>query len=172
MRSCRRRGSQHGMALIAFLVVLALSGAALATAGTVWHVAQQREKERELLFIGEQFRRAIMQYYEKSPGGKRYPPSLEVLVKDDRYPGAQRYLRRIYADPMTGKAEWGLVAAPGGGVMGIYSKSEKAPFKTANFPVVLADLEKKAKYSDWKFMYVPQAAGIKPASGIAPGVRQ
>ena len=80
---------------------------------------RQREKERELLFIGNQFRQAIERYYERSPGElKKYPASLEELLKDNRFVTTQRHLRRIYRDPMTGNTEWGMVNAPEGGIMG------------------------------------------------------
>ena len=44
-----------------------------------------------------------------------------------------RHLRRLYRDPITGQDEWGLVEAPGGGVMGVYSRSEDEPIKSGNF---------------------------------------
>jgi len=31
-------------------------GVALAALGTMWHTASQREKERDLLFVGDQYR--------------------------------------------------------------------------------------------------------------------
>ena len=37
----------------------------LAGAGQLWRTEAQREKEKELMFIGEQFRLAIGSYYEK-----------------------------------------------------------------------------------------------------------
>ena len=64
--------------------------------GTVSYTLQLREKERDLLFVGDQFRRAIGEYYEKAPGGvKVYPKKLEDLLRDNRYPGVQRWLRKI-----------------------------------------------------------------------------
>lgn len=39
-------------------------GIALAVTGEVWHIALKREKEHELLFVGDQLRRAINSYYE------------------------------------------------------------------------------------------------------------
>ena len=65
------------------------------------------------------------QYYEHAPDpGHRYPLSLEALLKDPRYPATQRYLRRIYADPVGGGTEWGLVKGPGGEIYGVHSLSE------------------------------------------------
>ena len=66
-------GRQLGLAYLALLIVVAAMGATLAATGTVWHQVQQREKERELLFVGERYRRAIQQYYESSFGEKKYP---------------------------------------------------------------------------------------------------
>ena len=44
------------------LAVVAIMGFVLATAGEVWHMALKREKEQELLFVGDQFRRAFTLY--------------------------------------------------------------------------------------------------------------
>src|SRR5205823_6154307 len=103
-----------------------------------------------------EFRQAITAYYEHTPGiVKRYPQKLEDLLEDKRYPMAKRYLRRLYADPMTGKAQWGLMQAPGGGIMGVYSPSEAAPIKSAGFSKANQSLADAAQYQDWKFFYSP-----------------
>jgi len=53
----------------------------------------------------------------------------------------RRHLRRLYPDPITNSAERGLVKAPDGGVMGVYSLSEQPVLKTGNFRVVDHSLE-------------------------------
>lgn len=136
------------------MILIAALGAGLAATGTVWQQVQQRAKERELLFIGQQYRRAIQQYYE-SGGGGRYPPTLEALLIDERSPSIRRYLRRPFPDPLTGSPEWGLVQAPQGGIMGIYSLAPGKPIKKANFPAVLNWENDAPSYADWKFVYVP-----------------
>ena len=149
---------QRGFTYLLLLAVIAVSGAALAAMGQLASHARQREKEAELLFVGDQYRDAIHSYYERSPGGaKRYPQKLEDMLQDVRVPTVQRYLRRLYRDPITGKADWGLVQAPQGGIMGVYSLSEDAPVKTGAFPRADAAFEDPAvtKYSDWKFTYSP-----------------
>ena len=149
---------QGGFTYLVLLAVIAASGAALAAMGELASHAQQREKEAELLFVGDQYRDAMRAYYERSPGGaKRYPQNLEDMLQDARLPVVQRYLRRVYRDPITGKANWGLVQAPDGGIMGVYSLSEDAPLKTGSFPTADAAFEDPAvtKYSDWKFAYSP-----------------
>ena len=106
-------------------------GVGLALTGEVWHTAAAREREAELLYVGHQYRKAIERYYLSGP--RQYPRTLEDLLKDPRKPGTERYLRRLYPDPLTGKDEWGIVKGPDGGVMGVYSLSEEQPLKSANF---------------------------------------
>lgn len=55
------------------------------------------------------------------------------MLLDKRYPTPRRHLRRLFVDPITGKTDWGLVNAPEGGIMGVYSLSEREPMKRANF---------------------------------------
>jgi type II secretory pathway pseudopilin PulG len=157
-----RPSRQGGFTYLALLFSVALSGAALAAVGTWWSHERQREKEAELLDIGNQFRRAIANYYERSPGTvKRYPRKLEELVFDTRYLTIQRHLRRVYRDPVTGEAKWGIVTAPDGGIMGVHSLSEMKPIKTAGFGVHNADLADKSRYSEWRFVYYPEITKTK-----------
>ena len=153
------RGHQSGFTYLAALLAVALMGTGLAAIGVVWHTAQQREKERELLFVGHQFCKAIETYYQKTPGvGKRYPRTLEVLLQDDRFLVPLRHLRQVYADPLTGKTEWGTVPAADGGIMGVYSLSEDAPVKTGGFADADREFEGKSKYAEWKFIFLPPSA--------------
>jgi type II secretory pathway pseudopilin PulG len=150
------RARNRGFTYLALLAAIAVSGLVLASIGELASHAQQREKEAELLFTGDQYRQAIRAYYERSPGGaKRYPQKLEDLLQDSRMPSVQRYLRRIYPDPITGKSQWGLVEAPQGGIMGVYSESEDEPVKSGGFSKLDEAFAGSAKYSDWKFTYSP-----------------
>jgi type II secretory pathway pseudopilin PulG len=151
------RGSsrlQGGFTYLAMLLAVAVIGLGLATTGEVWVQSSQREKERELLFVGNQYRKAITLYYDRTPGSvKRYPKKLEDLLLDNRQVSVQRYLRKLYADPMTGKVEWEMVKAPDGGIMGVYSKSGLTPIKTSGFLARDRTLEGANHFSDWKFFY-------------------
>jgi type II secretory pathway pseudopilin PulG len=149
-------GKNRGFTYIGFLIFVALAGAGLAAYGEIASHAAQREKEAELLFRGNQYREGIASYYKKE---QRYPQSLEQLLEDKRYPMPVRHLRRQYVDPMTGEANWGLVEAPGGGVMGVYSRSEDAPIKTGNFLLKNQEFEKAERYADWKFVHSPPGLG-------------
>jgi type II secretory pathway pseudopilin PulG len=166
----------RGFSYIGLLILIALMGIGLAFAGEVWHATAQREKERELLFVGDQFRSAITSYYEGSPGGvKKFPDALEDLVEDRRYPTTKRHLRKIFYDPMTGDRQWGLVESPTGGIMGVYSLSEREPRKIDGFRVRDEAFIGAASYAEWKFGYVAAAAadsetGAAPVPGEGQGV--
>ncbi len=134
-----------------FIVAILTGG--LALVGEVWHTAALREKESELLYVGNQYRRAIERYYLNGP--RQYPRNLADLIKDQRKPGIERYLRQVYPDPITGQKDWGLVKAPDGGIMGLHSLSEARPLKSAGFKSRDKDFETAAKYSEWKFIYAP-----------------
>jgi type II secretory pathway pseudopilin PulG len=165
------RIGQAGYTYLVVLFAVVISMAGMAGAVQLWSFYQQREREVELLFVGAEFRRAIGMYYERTPGAaKRYPMELADLLKDNRYPANQRYLRRIYIDPMTGKNEWGLVKAPEGGVMGVYSLSERSPIKIAGFRFADRAFDGKTKYTEWQFAYLPalRAAQIPSPGTPAP----
>jgi type II secretory pathway pseudopilin PulG len=151
--------NEKGYTFIWIMFAVALAGVALAGAGQVWKTEARREKEKELLFIGEQFRLAIGSYYENSPGAKRYPDSLEKLLFDNRFPTVRRHLRKIFYDPMTGVAEWGLISRPGVGVIGVHSLSTQKPLKRANFNERYAAFSGADSYREWKFIYLPGEAG-------------
>jgi type II secretory pathway pseudopilin PulG len=159
MRNCKR--AQRGFTYIAMLLAVALIGLGLAATGEVWSVSNRRDKERELISIGHEFREAIGQYYRQTPGGaSRYPAALEDLLQDRRYPGMKRHLRKMYRDPMTGKAEWGLVMAPEGGIQGVYSLSKEAPIKRSSFSGMDFEFENAPSYANWRFIYSPQLANL------------
>lgn len=119
---------QQGFTYLAVIFMVAIAGVLLAATGTTWSSLKAREDNEQLRFVGEQFRRAIGSYYEQSPvGANHYPRRLEDLLKDDRFAVPRRHLRQIYANPKTGKADWGLVIAPDGGVMGVTVSGADAP---------------------------------------------
>jgi type II secretory pathway pseudopilin PulG len=154
--SRRRTG---GFTYVGLLIAVALLGLGLAAYGELYSHAAQREKEAELLFIGNQFRDAIASYYNKSPGTKVYPKKIDELLEDNRFPMPQHHLRRLYRDPMTETTDWALVEAPGGGFMGVYSRSEETPVKTGNFAATEEAFEGAEHYAKWVFTYSPSGSG-------------
>jgi type II secretory pathway pseudopilin PulG len=163
------RARRHqGFTLVGALITLAVMGAGLAAIGELASHAAQREKEAELLFVGNQYREAIGAYFRKE---QRYPGDLAALLEDRRYPMPVRHLRKLYADPITGSQEWGLVEAPGGGgIMGVYSKSEQPPVKSGNFAIRDRAFADAKRYADWQFVHALPKTGS--ASPPGPGTNR
>ena len=157
-------GSERGFTYVGFLIVLGAAGAGLAAYGELASHAAQREKEAELIFRGEQYRAAIASYYKKE---QRYPQTLADLLEDKRYPMPVRHLRKLYRDPVTGQDQWAVVEAPGGGIMGVHSKSEAAPIKTANFSIANQEFTDSERYTEWKFIHSPP--GLSSPVAKSPG---
>lgn len=144
----------RGFSYLGLLLAVAMLSAALAGVGVLWSAQARADREEELLFVGEEFRRAIAAYRERSPAGQpaRYPRTLEDLLEDRRWPTVRRHLRRIYPDPMTGRAEWGLVKGPGDTIIGVHSLSDRPPAKRAGFTEEQADFAEASSYREWRFV--------------------
>lgn len=144
--------TQRGYTYLLVLFTVAVLGLFAAQAGVVWQLAAQREREAELLFIGVEMARAISSYAAETPAGTaKWPTGLDQLVEDRRYPTPRRHLRRIYRDPFSGVAEWGLVIESGA-IVGIHSLSELTPIRRAGLPPELADgADTVVSYTDWIF---------------------
>ncbi len=148
---CARQG---GYTLLGLLVLIIIIGFFLGEAGAMWSDARQRDREAELLKVGDRIRIAIGRYYNNTPGPvKQFPRTLEALLRDDRFPVPQRYLRTLYIDPITRREGWGILEAPSGGIMGVYSLSGDKPFKTRQFRPIYKEFEDRKMYGDWIFAY-------------------
>jgi len=170
--SCGRSGFTY----IGMLVVIAIIGITTSVVGPTWKTAAKAEKERELLWRGHQIRQAIGRYYEaveipshRAIGLKLYPKELKDLMLDPRSPGAHRYLRKIYKDPMTGEDDWVLILDERQRIKGVHSASDAKPLKRDNFDPGDETFRGKTRYSEWVFEYVPAApAAPTPAPTPTP----
>nr|WP_316643331.1 type II secretion system protein [uncultured Roseateles sp.] len=162
--------SQRGFTYLGALFFVALLGSALALAGELWSTQAQRDREEELLFAGRQIRNAIASYYEGVPVGqqRRFPLKLQELLEDKRWPTVRRHLRRLYVDPMTGAADWELIVAPSGGVIGVRSRATTRPLKRAGFDEDEEAFDQAASVGDWRFSAAMSGAGSKAPGAAAP----
>ena len=167
----RARSAQAGFTFIGVLLLVAIIGLALAAAGELWSTAVKREKEVQLLFVGDEFRRAIGSYYESSPGVKQFPRQLEDLLEDRRSPAVRRHLRKIYVDPITNTTKWGLVNY-GDRIIGVYSVSPDKPLKIANFEGEDEAFKGGGAYTDWRFVYQPLNGALQPSGQRAQSAPQ
>jgi len=180
--------NKNGFTFLAALILIVVGGIALSGASTYHRTIVKRSKEAELLFRGDQIRRAIQSFYEHPPKGRprTYPHSMQDLMRDPRYLGIRRHLRKDYPDPMTVDGEWAFIRDSRGGIQGVYSPSQATPLKAGNFPKAYKHFEntepskenlhqrseakrfsedegvkKTPKYSDWKFIFRPKAVKKK-----------
>jgi type II secretory pathway pseudopilin PulG len=162
---------QQGFTYIGVLFLTALMGLGLAGTGEAWQLSRQRERERELLWVGNQYARALKAYHEQTPGLRRYPERLEELLEDRRFPVPRHHLRQLYPDPVTREA-WGVVLAPDGRIAGVRSRSEDPPIKQAGFPARWDAFKGMTHYSDWQFLAGGNQARPATAAASAPAARR
>lgn len=174
MRSGKRPLREAGFTYLALIIVVAILGLAGAATLKADALLRRAAAERELLEIGAAFSDALRSYADATPPGQpQQPASLQELLRDPRFPGVRRHLRKIFIDPVTGKAEWGILRiggmdGNGGRVLAVYSLSKDRPLKIANFDVRFQHFEKKEHISDWTFAATGQAVSQPPAPPARP----
>lgn len=111
----RRKAREQGYALllVIFIATMLLIFATIAAPNI--KTEGQREKEKEMIWRGRQYARAVKLYYRKMG---RFPTSLDDLVKPKV--GSLRFLRQAYKDPMnTQDGSWRLIyVGPAGQLIG------------------------------------------------------
>ena len=147
-----QRGFSYLVALFMVAILSVVSLRALENTRT----NEQRDREAELLQVGQSYREAIRMYYDNTPGAaKQYPPDMQSLLLDERGNITRRYLRKLYRDPITASQDWGIISSESGGVMGVYSLSTQKPIKIDGFPTELMSFTGAKRYQDWQFVYQP-----------------
>ena len=168
----RHVGRDGGFTYLSVIIVVAIIGLVAAASLKLGATVQRSRAEQQLLVIGGAFSDALQSYADATPAGQPpQPPSLKELLRDPRFPTPRRHLRKIFVDPMTGKADWGIVYLGGTtGVMAVYSLSDARPVKIGNFPARFQSLAGKRKISEWRFVASgPGTPGMQGANtGAAP----
>ena len=164
------KAPERGFSYVGLLALIAIMGVVSAAAVQLGMVTHRRVAEEALLDVGREFSQALESYRRMTPPGKPDAPlELHQLLRDDRFPAPVRHQRKLYADPLTGKAEWGLVRADEDKrILGIFSLSEAKPVKVANFEMAFQEFVGKASYKQWIFRAqsgAPQIGGIGVRKG-------
>jgi type II secretory pathway pseudopilin PulG len=147
---------ERGFAYVLLLLAVALIGIAASASVSLGATIARRDAERQLLAVGIEFQRALRSYAGVLPDGAappsaRGPRALEDLLKDPRVPGIKRHLRQLYADPLTGRAEWEVVRDADGFITGVFSGAAGEPIRRERFELGLASFEEAQSYRDWIF---------------------
>jgi type II secretory pathway pseudopilin PulG len=157
--------SSEGFTYIAALFMVVIVGIMLGAVGQSMSVIMKREKEKELIFRGLQYRDAIERWSKKGVPLKDLKDLVEPAVSSNVDRSKDRLLRKLYKDPMTEEGKWKTLPNPPDPIQGIYgvaSTSNEEPFKQGNFPEIIKGFEGKKKYSEWEFIYKRQ---IRPVMG-------
>jgi type II secretory pathway pseudopilin PulG len=169
-----RRHREAGFTYVGLIVLVAIIGLVGAATMKADALLRRAAAEQELLEIGAAFSAALTSYAEATPRGQLpQPPSLEALLKDPRVPGTRRHLRKIFVDPITGKAEWGVqYQGEQGGVIAVYSLSTSRPLKIGNFDQRFSGFDNRKHISDWKFAATGTSLVNLPVKESKPGTAE
>jgi type II secretory pathway pseudopilin PulG len=167
--------SEAGFTYIAALVMVVIIGIMLGAISQSVTVIMKREREKELIFRGLQYRDAIERWSKKGVPLKDLKDLVEPTVSSNVSASKDRLLRKLYSDPMTADGKWKTLPSPPDPIQGIYgvaSSSSEEPFKQGNFPEVIKNFEGKKKYSDWEFIYKKAPTVVKGPAGSKPTGQQ
>src|SRR5438445_4715690 len=92
----KKRRQDAGFSLAALIFFATAASILAAAAVPAYQMQAKREREKELIFRGQEYTRAIQKYQRKFGV---YPSSIDGLVQTN----GMRFLRRLYKDPVTGK---------------------------------------------------------------------
>ena len=173
-----RRGAQAGYTYFGLLLAILAASLAVAAGVTLLSNDMRRDKEAELLFAGDEIRRALELYHSQNTAGMQpFPRTLDALLRDPNQLSVQRYLRRIYRDPVhdpdvPGAAAengfWVLIRDGNGQIVGVHSNSMREPLRRSGFPKQYEGFRQARRYADWQFL----AAGGVPADPKAGTVAE
>ena len=148
--------NRKGITFMLAMATVVILGILLGVTGQSWRIIMKREKEKELLFRGNQIKEAIESYRGQGKANTVLPLyDLKVLLTKDPN-NKRRSLRRLYTDPMTVKGEWRLISGTTnkGEIIGVASTSQEAPLKVSFTNISsLSSFTGRKKYSDWEFVY-------------------
>jgi len=108
---CREDG--YALMMVVFFTALMLVGAMVAAPRILQE--GKREKEKEMIWRGQQYVRGVKLYYRKMG---RFPTSIDDLTKPKT--GSLRFMRQAYKDPMNNEdGSWRLIyVGPAGQLIG------------------------------------------------------
>ncbi len=164
--------NNQGVTYLALMFSIVLIGISASATARQWVFMVQREKEADLVAKGIEIQNALSLYSATMKIGRImstevYPQSLAELTR-----APKPYLRKVYADPVSG-GEWEYMRAPTGGIMGVRSKSKARPIKTGDFPLAVRHFEGRKSYYDWMFQHPnPSSTSLlmPPMMGMTPGI--
>ncbi|MEI6303307.1 MAG: hypothetical protein WCR74_17835, partial [Betaproteobacteria bacterium] len=173
-----RCAAQGGYTYFGLLLAVLAASLAVSAGATLLGNDMRRDKESELLFAGDEIRRAIELYHAKNTAGPQpFPRTMDALLRDPNQLSIQRYLRKIYRDPLhepeapgasPENGSWVLIRDANGQIVGVHSNSQREPLRKTGFPKQYEGFRQTKRYADWQFL----AAGGVPVDPKAGAVAE
>ena len=138
-----------GFSLAALIFFAAAASIVAAAAVPAYQMQAKREREKELMFRGQEYARAIQKYQKKFGV---YPSSVDQLVQTN----GLRFVRKAYKDPITGKDFRLIRLNPDGSLAG-----SKLFVQNANNRPLFGNTQ--------TFGQPPQQGGIQQQGGLQQG---
>ncbi|MDT3779799.1 hypothetical protein PJI16_19750 [Nitrospira sp. MA-1] len=125
-------GNQNGVTYLLVMMLVVVMSIGTMEVTQQWSVIMQRDREAELQFRGTSIAKAIERFVadweiQKSTRPNQWPRTLEELTKKS----PKRYLRKSYADPITGN-KFALIKI-GQEIHGVRSTSTETPYNQNDF---------------------------------------
>jgi len=103
LRTRAGKPAESGFTLAGVIVIMTIMMIVVAyTVPRMWSTVMKRERERQTIYVMQQYAKAIVEFREKN---KTYPTSMQQL-KDARQPRMIRGVKGEYTDPLTGEVDW------------------------------------------------------------------
>jgi type II secretory pathway pseudopilin PulG len=97
------KSRQSGFTLAGVIVIMTIMMIVVAyTVPRMWSTVMKRERERQTIYVMQQYAKAIAEFQKKN---QTYPTSPQQL-KDARQPRMIRGVKGEFADPLTGEVDW------------------------------------------------------------------
>jgi len=161
--SLRSRGGRSsaspwnkGYAMIALIIAISVLTVFLLMAVPLWETVLQRDAEEELIFRGRQYVMAIGLYLKKH--NNLYAQNFEILH-------LEKFLRRLYPDPMTADGRWDMVfqdnsgaaakllVVPAGQAKAYFNRAVLVGVCSASAETGFREYRGKKKYNEWAFYF-------------------
>ena len=103
LRTRAGKANQSGFTLAGVIVIMTIMMIVVAyTVPRMWSTVMKRERERQTIYVMQQYAKAINEFKVKN---QTYPTSPQQL-KDARMPRMIRGVKGEYVDPLTGEVDW------------------------------------------------------------------
>lgn len=159
---------EQGVTYLMLMLAVVLIGITTTAAARQWKAMVQRELEADLLAKGIEIQSALALYSTTMKAGRVMPGELYPQSLADLTRSPKPFLRKAYLDPIM-RGEWEYLRGPGGGIMGVRSKSLAEPFKKHEFPQAVRHFDGRKSYHDWLFQHPnPSTASALPMA-VMPG---